>query len=98
MTDARHLAEQTLKDHENLLLRMADYLSDNRVMYKKAILHCLLQFTSFRAEYFTAGERPDFYRRRLKDRVAWLDGEKEPPRMNLLLSLNKKRRNDKDTR
>lgn len=98
ITEARHMAERTLKEHENVLLRMADYLSDHRVMHKEAILHCLLQFTSFPPDYFTGGEHAGFYRRQLKDKVARLDGKKELAGVNLLLSLNKKGRRVDDAK
>jgi uncharacterized protein (UPF0128 family) len=75
---AMTLAEKTLKEQEVLLLKMADYLSDNRQMTKqKATLMLKMYAKNF--DFDTLIENGDllFYRNHLKERISVIEREIE---------------------
>jgi hypothetical protein len=64
------LAEKTLKDQYLLLLRMSDYLSDNRCMSKDAIKEMVSKYSkSFSINKLTEKESLFFYRNNLKNKI-----------------------------
>jgi hypothetical protein len=93
ISKAMTLAEKTLKEQEVLLLKMADYLSDNRQMNKQQAVQ-LLERYAHNFDCDTLIENGDllFYRNHLKEKVATLEEEKErTPSMNSYeFSLHKK--------
>jgi cell division protease FtsH len=70
---AKELAEKTLKEQETLLLKMADYLSDNRMMLKEKIKE-LIQIYSPNFDESNIIEKGDdlFYRKHLKQKISEL--------------------------
>lgn len=74
ISKAMSLAERTLKEQELLLLKMSDYLCDNRYMSKE---HCfqLLQKFARDFDFDRLIENGDllFYRKHLKDKVAAME-------------------------
>ncbi|MBY5951604.1 hypothetical protein KUV23_11500 [Algoriphagus marincola] len=70
ISKALNLAENTLKEQEVLLLKMADYLSDNRTMNKEQLSQ-LLEKYAYNFEFETLIENGDllFYRNQLKEKV-----------------------------
>jgi hypothetical protein len=68
--NAFYLAEKTLKEQQTLLLKMSDYLSDNRCMNKEMIKEMISKY----AESFSENELIEngdllFYRNHLKERI-----------------------------
>ena len=70
---AKELAEKTLKEQEALLLKMADYLSDNRMMLKEKIKELLLTYSpNFDENNIIEKGDNLFYRKHLKQKVSEL--------------------------
>ena len=67
---AKELAEKTLKEQEALLLKMADYLSDNRMMLKEKIKELFLTYSP-NFDESNIIEKGDnlFYRKHLKQKA-----------------------------
>ncbi len=75
--NAMSLAEKTLKDQELLLLRMSDYLSDNRSMNKEVIKEMIDKYAnSFSPKELTENRKLVFYRNNLKEKVQALANSK----------------------
>ncbi|MCB0537562.1 MAG: hypothetical protein KDE33_08540 [Bacteroidetes bacterium] len=93
ISKAMTLAETTLKEQNVLLLKMADYLSDNRQMTKQQVTQ-LIEKHAYNFDFDTLIKNGDllFYRNHLKGKVASLEEEKaKTPSMNSYeFSLNKK--------
>lgn len=93
LSKAMTLAKKTLKEQEVLLLKMADYLSDNRYMDKQETVKMLEKYAS-EFDLNSLIENGDllFYRKHLKQKVAVIaDGTEEHLLMNSYeLALNKK--------
>lgn len=71
---AMELARKTLKEQEVLLLRMGDYLSDNRMMQKPVIKEYLEEFrANVEMTSILDAKSKEQYRDRLKTRVALLE-------------------------
>ncbi len=66
--DAKQLAELTLRKEKNLLLELADYLSDNRMLLKSDIRSIIENKTSGKIDIVESGEHL-FYREHLKQQV-----------------------------
>ena len=93
ISKAMTLAVKTLKEQEVLLLKMADYLSDNRQMNKHQATQ-LLENYAHNFDFDSLIENGDllFYRHHLKEKVAAIEEKTErTPSMNSYeFSLNKK--------
>ena len=66
--DAKQLAESTLQKGKALLLKLSDYLSDNRMLQKKDIRTIIEKRTSEKIEIIENGEHL-FYRKHLKEQT-----------------------------
>ena len=90
---AIELAEQTLKKQEVLLLKMADYLSDNRQMNKQQTTKMLQSYArDFALDSLIENGDLLFYREYLKNKVAVLNDSMEriPSLNSYEFSLNNK--------
>jgi len=86
--EAKYLAEQTLKEHKPLLLRLANYLSDNRMLKKDEIRSFINKNTVLDFEFVENGDHL-FYRKRLKQLVKDIDPYMPNiPHFNNVISLN----------
>lgn len=64
------LAEKTLKDQELLLLQVADYLSDNRILSKTQMKDMVKKYANnFEIELLIENEDDLFYRKHLKTQI-----------------------------
>ena len=88
---ATNLAEKILKEQETLLLQMADYLSDNRMMDKKQIKHyCVKYGINFSPDYIIENGDHLFYRNHLKQKVKGVSfTQNRRPPASFPISLNK---------
>jgi predicted XRE-type DNA-binding protein len=74
--DALALAKTTLREEKALLLQMANYLSDNRVLKQKEIIEMLHQYKSDKLVIPT-GKEHKYYRKKLKELVKNLETESQ---------------------
>jgi cell division protease FtsH len=88
LKEARGMAARCLQENKVLLLRMADYLCEERMMPKETILHFVQQYAPAAAIHFIKNMDQIYYRKHLKEQVATLDTTVKADR-SLLLSLNK---------
>jgi ATP-dependent Zn protease len=92
---AFELAEKTLQKQKLLLLKMADYLSDNRKMEKKQIKEMLVRYANdFDETQLIEDGRLLFYRDHLKKSVEseMADSGKHPATINSNLFLNSRQK------
>lgn len=89
---ALSLAEKTLRKYENLLLMLADRLSDDSKLEKDAILQIFLKHAPDIQEssYITDGDNL-YYRYRLKSKIQALSNRSNEKKQteSLIFSLNK---------
>jgi hypothetical protein len=93
ISKAMSLAENTLKEQEQLLLKMADYLSDNRQMTKLQTNAMFQKYAhNFSLDILIENGNLLFHRSHLKQKVAKLESVKErkPALVSHDFSLNKK--------
>ena len=78
LISAMELAEKTLKEQELLLLKMADYLCDNRRMNKEQTRKMILKYASnFNENSIIENGDCLFYRKRLKNKVLSLEASQK---------------------
>ncbi len=92
--NALSLAEKTLKEQQLLLLKMADYLSDNRCMSKDTIKEMVGKYSkSFSKNELIENGDLLFYRKHLKEKMAAISNNENKAFENSLntfeISLNK---------
>jgi cell division protease FtsH len=90
LNKGRELAEKTLKENFKLLLKMSDWLSDERMINKEQIKNLLLSYADdFKEHELINNGKPSFYRDHLKNLVK----EYDKPTLNVTFckpfSLNK---------
>ncbi|MDA3905142.1 MAG: hypothetical protein PF484_03615 [Bacteroidales bacterium] len=93
LKSAKELAEATLKEQEPLLIKMADYLSDNRIMTKEKIKYMIKNYArNFDLDTIIENGDRIFYRNHLKDKVFAIEKESEIQQEvdSYKLMLNKK--------
>lgn len=88
LKEARGMAACCLQENKALLLRMADYLCEERMMPKETILRFVQQYAPAAEIHFIKNMDHIYYRNHLKEQVAALDTTVKADR-SLLLSLNK---------
>lgn len=87
--EAKQLAEQTLKKYKTLLLKLADYLSDNRILKKDEIRIFINKNAVLDFDFIEEADNI-FYRKHLKQLVSNIDTLKPITlHFNNVLSLNK---------
>ncbi len=87
---AEKLALQTLKEQELLLVKMANFLSDNRVLRKDKIKDFLIKYAKdYNINNIIENGDHLFYRDHLKDRAAGLKFEENTITLSNGFSLNK---------
>jgi len=88
---AYSLTEKILKEQESLLLHMADFLSDNRMMNKESIeKYCKIYGVNYSSELIIRNGDNIFYRNHLKQKIKTVSTKQENPVVDSYgFSLNK---------
>lgn len=73
LEEAHWLAQLCIRQNETLLLRMADYLSEERMMSKETILHLIRQYGDTDQAHFFGDKNHIFYREHLKRKIAAME-------------------------